>query len=111
MRCLYIKRGRKGCIRRQRHAKRRPLEPVRSLRGAASVLSTALVTSLFGIAASSAAAATCASLAGLALPDTTITAAQSVMALIAPATVTPKAPATALSTIGDLPQHRRGADP
>jgi feruloyl esterase len=44
------------------------------------VLSTALVTSLFGIAASSAAAATCASLAGLALPDTTITAAQSVAA-------------------------------
>ena len=47
---------------------------------AASVLSAALVTSLVGISATPAAAATCASLAGLALPDTTITAAQSVAA-------------------------------
>ena len=47
--------------------------------GAASVLSTVLPASV-SIGATSAAAATCASLAGLALPDTTITAAQPVAA-------------------------------
>ena len=61
----------------QRHAKRRP-SPV--LHGAASVLSTALLAPFVGIGATPAAAATCASLAHLALPDTTITAAQSVAA-------------------------------
>ena len=40
----------------------------------------ALYLSLVGIGATSAGAATCASLAGLALPDTNITAAQSVAA-------------------------------
>jgi feruloyl esterase len=65
------------CVHRQRHAKRRP-SPV--LHGAASVLSTALLAPFVGIGATPAAAATCASLAHLALPDTTITAAQSVAA-------------------------------
>jgi feruloyl esterase len=63
------------CANRQRHAKRGP-SPV--LQHAASLLSAALLTSLVGIGATPAAAATCASLADLALPDTTITAAQSV---------------------------------
>ncbi len=63
----------------QCHAERRP-SLVTSAQRAASVLSAALVTSLVGISATPAAAATCASLAGLALPDTTITAAQSVAA-------------------------------
>jgi feruloyl esterase len=44
------------------------------------VLSTAVLTALVGIGATPAAAATCASLASLALPDTTITATQSVAA-------------------------------
>jgi feruloyl esterase len=65
------------CAHRQRHAKRGP-SPV--LQHAASLLSTALLTLLVGVGATPAAAATCASLAGLALPDTTITAAQSVAA-------------------------------
>src|SRR6516164_6336635 len=54
-----------------------------SLRGigaAASVLSTVLLAASVSIGATSAAAATCASLAGLALPDTTITAAEPVSA-------------------------------
>jgi feruloyl esterase len=80
MRCAQSKWGHKGCIRRERHAKRRPLAPVRGLRGAAGVLSAALLTSLVGISAIPAAAATCGSLARLGLPDTTITAAQSVAA-------------------------------
>jgi feruloyl esterase len=63
----------------QCHAERRP-SLVTGAQRAASVLSAALVTSLVGISATPAAAATCASLAGLALPDTTITAAQSVAA-------------------------------
>jgi feruloyl esterase len=44
------------------------------------VLITALLASLVGIGATSANAATCASLAGLTLPDTAITAAQSIPA-------------------------------
>jgi feruloyl esterase len=80
MRCLHTKPEPKGCIRRQRHAKRRPLAPVRGLHGAASVLSATLLTLLVGIGATPAGAATCASLAGLALPDTTITAAAPVAA-------------------------------
>jgi feruloyl esterase len=80
MKCVHTKQDHKGCIRRQRHAKRRPLASVIGLHGAASVVSTALLTSLVGIGATPAAAATCASLAHLALPDTTITAAQSVAA-------------------------------
>src|SRR5205807_1414853 len=79
MRCVHTKRGQTGYIRRQRHAKRRPLAPLRGVHRAASVLSTALLTSLVGIGATPA-AATCASLADLALPDTTITDAQSVAA-------------------------------
>jgi feruloyl esterase len=51
----------------------------RGLHCAAKVLPAALLISLFGIAATPAAAASCASLTGLALPDTTITAAQSVL--------------------------------
>ena len=46
----------------------------------ATVLATILLTALIGTGATPAAAATCASLAGLALPDTTITAAQSIPA-------------------------------
>jgi feruloyl esterase len=80
MRCVHIKRGHKGCIRRQGHAKRRPLAPAIGLYRATSVLSTALLTLLVGIGATPAAAATCASLADLVLPDTTITTAQSVAA-------------------------------
>jgi feruloyl esterase len=80
MRCVHIKRGHKGCIRRRGHAKRRPLAPAIGLYRATSVLSTALLTLLVGIGATPAAAATCASLADLVLPDTTITAAQSVAA-------------------------------
>jgi feruloyl esterase len=53
---------------------------LRGLHRSASVLSAVLLTSLLGIGATPAAAATCASLAALALPDTTITAAQSVAA-------------------------------
>lgn len=79
MRCVYSKAGHKDCERRRRYSKRRPLAPVRGL-GTASAFSTALLTSLVGIGATPAAAATCASLATLALPDTTITAAQSVAA-------------------------------
>jgi feruloyl esterase len=80
MRCVLTKQGRNGCIRRQCHSKRRPLAPVRGPCRTASLLSAALVTSLVSIPATPAAAATCVSLAGLALPDTTITAAQSVAA-------------------------------
>ena len=52
----------------------------RGLHCAAKVLSAALLTCLFGIAATPAAAATCASLFGLGLQDTTITAAELVAA-------------------------------
>src|SRR5215472_16005145 len=45
-----------------------------------NLFSAALLTSLAGVGATSAAAATCESLFGLALPDTTITVAQSVAA-------------------------------
>jgi len=68
------------CVHHQRHLKRQPLALVRALRGVASVLSMASLAALLGIGAIPAAAATCASLAGLMLPDTTITAAQSVAA-------------------------------
>jgi feruloyl esterase len=80
MRCVHSNPSHKSCIRRRRYPKRRPLAPVRSLRGAAILLSVALLTSPLGIGVTPAAAATCASLAGLVLPDTTITAAQSVAA-------------------------------
>jgi feruloyl esterase len=50
------------------------------LNHAASVLCAALIAALFGVGATPAIAATCASLAGLALPDTTITAAEPVAA-------------------------------
>jgi feruloyl esterase len=79
MRCVYSKAGHKNCERRQGYSKRRPLAPVRGL-GTASALSTALLTLAVGIGATPAAAATCASLAGLMLPETTITAAESVPA-------------------------------
>ena len=52
----------------------------RGLRCAPNLLSVALLISLVGISATHAAAATCASLAGLGLPDTAITAAQSIPA-------------------------------
>ncbi len=68
------------CTHCKAHPKRRALAPVRGLYRAPSLLSVALLTSLVGIGATPAAAAICASLAGLALPDTTITAAQSVAA-------------------------------
>src|SRR5260370_2302923 len=81
MRCVQSRWGHRGDgILRQRPAKRRPLAPVIGLYRAASILSTALLTSLVGVGTTPAAAATCASLAGLALPETTITAAQSVVA-------------------------------
>src|SRR5215472_9044624 len=53
---------------------------LRGLRHAANLLWVALLISLVGIGATPAAAATCASLSGLALPDTTITAAEPVSA-------------------------------
>jgi feruloyl esterase len=57
------------------------LSAATNLNRAAGVLITALLVSLLGIAAATqAAVATCGSLAGLALPDTTITAAQSIPA-------------------------------
>ena len=68
------------CIRRQRHPKRQPSMPSKALHRAVSILSTVLLTSLFGVAETPATAATCASLAGLALPNTTITAAEPVAA-------------------------------
>ena len=80
MRCAHTNPVHKSCIRRQRYPKCPPLAPLRGLRGAAGKLSAALLASLLGICATPAAAATCASLAGLALPDTTITAVQSVAA-------------------------------
>jgi feruloyl esterase len=52
----------------------------RGMRGAVSALSTALFAALFGIGATQAAATSCAGLARLALPDTTITAAEPVAA-------------------------------
>ena len=80
MRCVHSNPVHKSCIRRQRYPKCWPLAPLRGLRGAAGKLSAALLASLLGIGATPATAATCASLAALALPDTTITAAQSVAA-------------------------------
>jgi hypothetical protein len=80
MKGVHTKQGRKACMRRRHHAKRRPLAPESGLGGAASVLSTTLLAALVGISTAPAAAATCASLADLALPDTTITAALSVAA-------------------------------
>jgi feruloyl esterase len=53
---------------------------LRGLRRIQNLLSAALLTSLVGIGATPAAAATCTSLSGLALPDTTITAAEPVAA-------------------------------
>ena len=46
MRCVHAKQRHKGCIRHQRHSKRRTLAPATDLRGTASGLSTALLTSL-----------------------------------------------------------------
>jgi feruloyl esterase len=60
--------------------RRRTLAPMECPYRAAGLFSLALLASSFGIAATPAAAATCASLAGLALPDTTITAAEPVAA-------------------------------
>jgi feruloyl esterase len=53
---------------------------LRDFRCAPNLLSTGLLFSLLGIGATPAAAATCASLAGLALPGTTITAAEPIAA-------------------------------
>jgi feruloyl esterase len=53
---------------------------LRGLRRIQKLFSAALLISLVGIGATPAAAATCASLSGLALPDTTITAAEPVSA-------------------------------
>src|ERR1700730_7868142 len=53
---------------------------LRELHRTAGLFSVVLLTWLFGIGSTPAAAATCASLAGLALPDTTITAAEPVAA-------------------------------
>ena len=50
------------------------------LNRAANLLRAVLLTSVVGIGVTPAAAATCASLAGLALPDTTITAAEPIAA-------------------------------
>jgi feruloyl esterase len=81
MRSVYVKQGHKGCcICRQRQANHRRLAPAIGRRRAASVLSATLLTSLVGIGAIPAAAATCGSLTSLALPDTAVTAAQSVAA-------------------------------
>src|SRR5580692_10219623 len=65
-------------VHRHPLVKRRPFAPAIRVRRAATVLRTTLLSALVGIVATPAAAATCASLADLALPDTTITAAQSV---------------------------------
>jgi feruloyl esterase len=64
-------------VYRERHPKRRTSAV---LLRAAIALSTVLLTALGGTRATPAVAKTCASLAGLALPDTTITAAQPVPA-------------------------------
>jgi feruloyl esterase len=61
-------------------SKSRRLAPAIGRHRAASVLSATLLTSLVGIGAIPAAAATCGSLTSLALPDTAVTAAQSVAA-------------------------------
>ena len=67
-------------VHHRRHEKERPSAPVLGLHRTASVLSTVLLISVVGFGATPAALATCASLASLALPHTTITAAQSVPA-------------------------------
>ena len=79
MRCIHTKRGHKGWIRCQCHAKRLLSSAVTGVYRATSVLPAALLALLIGLGATPAAAATCASLATLALPDTAITA-QSVAA-------------------------------
>ena len=56
----------------------------RGLRRAPKLLWVALLISLVGVDATPAAAATCAGLAGLALPDTTITAAEPVQPVPTP---------------------------
>jgi hypothetical protein len=68
MKGVHTKQGRKACMRRQHHAKRRPLAPATGRHRAASVLSAALL-SLVGIGAIPVAAATCASLASLVIRD------------------------------------------
>src|SRR5262245_51817119 len=64
----------------QARRKRRTLELVECLYRAVGLFSAALLTSLVLGGVIPAAAATCASLAGLALPDTTITAAEPIAA-------------------------------
>jgi feruloyl esterase len=64
-------------MRRERHIKRLPLAPIHR---ATSVLFATLLILVVGVGATPAGAATCASLVGLALPDTTITAAEPVAA-------------------------------
>ena len=74
MGCIHI-----GLVEKGRH--RRPAcGTATGLPRAASVFPAALATSLLGIGATPAAATTCASLSNLALPQTTITAVQSVPA-------------------------------
>jgi len=74
MRSVHHDVGHRGCIGGW------PPALSRCFRGAARVLPTALLGALGGISVTPAAAATCASLSSLALPDTTITAAQSIPA-------------------------------
>src|SRR6516162_5946706 len=74
MGCIHI-----GLVEKGRH--RRPAcGTATGLPRAASVFPAALATSLLGIGATPAAATTCASLSNLALPQTTITAVESVPA-------------------------------
>src|SRR5215472_11961229 len=68
------------CTNSQDPPGHRILVPMGCLYRAAGLFSVALLAAPSGIAAKPAAAATCASLAGLALPDTTITAAQPITA-------------------------------
>ena len=80
MTCTHAKQGPKGWITSPASRKAPAVGSCRGRRGAASLRAMALLTSLVGMGATPAAAATCASLARLALPDTTIAAAQSVAA-------------------------------
>src|SRR5215470_16516465 len=69
-----------GCTHSQSRTQHRTLVPVECLNRTAGLFFLMLIGSAFGVGAAPAAGATCASLALLKLPDTTITAAQSVPA-------------------------------
>jgi tannase/feruloyl esterase len=80
MRCVDNKHDRVGSAHSQPDSKRRPSTPRECLYRAAGLFSVTLLALPLCIGVTPAAAATCASLAGLALPDTTITAAEPIAA-------------------------------